>query len=100
MKIRIQNNTVRIRLNDREVQDLHQGKEIVSKTRFPGNELTISLCTGHAGTAEFIANRIDVTVSQSEVDDWATSQEVTMAMTYDLPNDEKLSILVEKDMKV
>ena len=100
MKIRIQNNIVKIRLNNLEVEDFQQGQELLSKTSFPGNNLTFSLMTDQSNTADFVANTVNITVDDQEVSQWASTDEVTIAMEFDMPNDEKLSILVEKDMKV
>ena len=100
MKIRIQSNTVRVRLNEREVSELQQGQSIVSQTWFPTGKLIISLHPDQENHADLQENQINITVSTAKVNHWASSDEVSIGMEFDTPDEEKLSILVEKDMKV
>ena len=100
MKIRIQNNTLRVRLNEGEVSSLLQGQVLKSQTWFPGNILNFTLAADQNSTADFVANEVKIKVNMKEVEHWAKSDEVTIAMEFHTSNDEKLSILVEKDMKI
>ena len=100
MKIRIQNNTVRIRLNEREVKELQEGQELVSNTSFPENNLLITLRSNSSNKVAFIENRINIDVAGHAAKSWAKSDDVTLDLTFDTPNDQKLSILVEKDLKM
>jgi hypothetical protein len=100
MKLRIQNNTLRVRLNEREVSSLHQGQVLKSQTWFPGNILSFTLAADQTSMADFVSNEVKIKVNIKEVEHWAKSDEVTIAMEFHTSNDEKLSILVEKDMKI
>ena len=100
MKIRIQNNTIRVRLNEREVKDLHAGKELESNTVFPENTLLITLRPKLSNMVTLSNNTLIIDVADHAVASWANSDDVTLAMDYDIPNDQKLSILVEKDLKM
>jgi hypothetical protein len=100
MKIRIQNNTVRVRLNEREVAELDQGMALSSETSFPGSRLNFSLRSGEYDQTSFDNNSVKIIVSNEKVTRWANTEEVTIAMEFKISDEEKLSILVEKDMKI
>ena len=100
MKIRIQNNSLRIRLNEREVAELNNGHQFNSKTSFPTGELIFNLAAGSGNSAELNGSSVSIIVAQSTVEQWATTNEITIAMEFPLSNEKNLSILVEKDIKV
>ena len=100
MKLRIQNDTLRVRLNEKEVSDLNNGKLITSQTHFLEDRLEFQLKSGQQDNVIMHGSNIEITVSEVRIGGWATSDQVTLAMNFDVNNDKKLSILVEKDMKV
>ena len=100
MKLRIQNNSVRLRLNEGEVKELNAGKGISSLTQLPGGNLSFVLKKGGANSVRFNQGELIIEVHDQQIKEWADSEEVTIAMEFDTPNEEKLSILVEKDMKI
>lgn len=100
MKIRIQGNTIRLRLNDREVQELDKGETLVSETWLPEGSLRFELSSGLENQVVSTTKSIAINVESDTLESWATSDEITIALSFDTPQDKNLSILVEKDMKV
>lgn len=99
MKIRIQGSTVRIRVNDREVKELCNGEMLLSETWIPDSTLRFELLSGAENRVNFQNSSIIIVVSSEELEKWARTDEITIALSFDSGQDKKLSILVEKDMK-
>jgi hypothetical protein len=100
MKLRLQNSSLRLRLNEREVDNLGRGEKLVNETFFPESKLTILLASGTVDKVNYHDDLIEVIVDFKKIEAWAKSDEVTIAMEFAVSNDKKLSILVEKDIKV
>ena len=100
MKLRIQGDTIRIRVNDNEVSQLQSGQSLVSATHFPGNVLEIKLTPENEDYVSYDNGQILIGVKMDKIMAWAESDEITIPMEFAVSDDKKLSILVEKDMKV
>ena len=100
MKLRIQENTLRIRVNEKEVDMLANGATLSSETTFPENSLRFTLLVSDGQAVSLSKTEVKITLNRMEVETWALSSEVSIAMVFEVSNDKKLSILVEKDMKV
>ena len=100
MKLRIQDNSVRLRLTRTEVDALDAHGEVVASATFPGNE-ALSYVVRNAGSdrvgARFDGHAIEITIPADEVHDWASSERVSIHGSEPLPAGNSLSILVEKD---
>lgn len=94
MKIRIKDNSVRLRLAQNEVSDLVNNGEVFSECNFMNNVLTygIKASTGEAITCTFDNNKVTVKVPQELLVNWDTDTRVGFQN-----EDTNLSILVEKD---
>ena len=98
MKLRIQGNSLRLRLTRPEVAALHQNGAVEESAQFgPGNRLTyrIERRAGSGGMqAELSGGTIAVHVPAGAVASWAASDEVGMS-----GRDGALQIAIEKDFR-
>lgn len=101
MKIRIQDNSIRLRLTRSEVDAMFESGVVRSKTAFPGGRcLVYSLESSPAcvqPTAFYSDNEIRVCLPETVVSAWATTAEVSIDGEQTLDDGNRLSILVEKD---
>jgi hypothetical protein len=97
MKLRIQGNSIRLRLSDQEIVQVQAGQSIIEKLSFgEASELIYSLDSSpHVNSvqANFNGRTVQVLVSKKILSAWAHSNEVS------IQNDrsERVSILIEKD---
>src|ERR1700747_114776 len=98
MKLRFRQNSLRLRVNRREVEDLATGEGLRERVSFPGNsEFAYVLESVQSGfpQVEFKAGVIRVTVPTADVRTWAESDAI--GMYFDLPaNGTLLQVAVEK----
>jgi len=101
MKLRFRQNSLRLRLNRREVEDLRSGGTLTEQVQFPGDtQLAYVLegATSRLPTVEFRGGMIRVAVPASEVSIWAKTE--AMGMYYELPaNGSSLKVAIEKDLE-
>lgn len=101
MKLRIRDNSIRLRLTQTEVDRLRQDGLVAAKTGFPdGREFGYSVESSPAlvkAEAGLSAAMITVRLPESDVLAWASSSEVTMSGSQQLDDGDTLDILVEKD---
>lgn len=101
MKLRIQDNSVRLRLTRTEVERLDEDGEVSALAVFPGGRaLRYTVASGRASSpvgARFEEQAIVVTIPAEEVRAWANSEQVSIRGSESLAGGESLSILVEKD---
>lgn len=100
MKLRIRDNSVRLRLTQSEVKHLCDTRLIESAVGFPGGRrLRYAVGASAAGDAITASYRDDILLVSLPVkmaDDWAESDVITLSGAVDIEGD-TLSILVEKD---
>ncbi len=104
MKIRIKDNSIRIRLSKSEVE--HFGKEgyIESTTAFVSNTLTYALeahpdTLGHELSADLQNNVITLYIPEKMAKDWVATDAIGFETNMPLDNGETLYLLLEKDFK-
>jgi len=101
VKIRIRDNTVRLRLSRGEVEAINADGVVTSTTGFPGSrEFRYSLESSPASVtpaAFYSDNEIRIRLPETVVHAWATTEQVSIEGEQILDDGEKLSILVEKD---
>jgi hypothetical protein len=100
MKLRIQDNSVRLRLTRTEVDRLDEQGEVAAVAAFPGNQaLRYVVKRGGSGTvgARLDAHTLVVTIPPAEVHEWATGDRVSIDGSEPLSGGASLTILVEKD---
>lgn len=103
MKLRIKDNSIRLRLSQQEVTRLHEVGTVTSVAEFPSSrQLSYGLMSSPAlvrPSAVFDGDSITVRLPQSTVEEWATSEEVSIRAEQELDAGSPLLILVEKDFQ-
>ncbi len=101
MKIRIRDNSIRLRLSRGEVDAMRENGVVSARTGFPGGRyFSYSLESSPASVnpaAFFSDNEIRVRLPETQVLAWATTEQVSIEGEQVLDDGAKLSILVEKD---
>lgn len=101
MKLRIRDNSIRLRLTQTEVDRLKRDGLVTAKTGFPsGRDFGYTLESSPASVkpeAFFSESIITVRVPESDVLAWASSNQVSMSGSLQLDDGQSLDILVEKD---
>jgi hypothetical protein len=101
VKIRIKDNSIRLRLSRGEVDTMRDNGVVISKTGFPGGRefrYTLESSPASVNPAAFYSdNEIRVRVPETVVLAWATTEQVSIEGEQVLDDGEKLSILIEKD---
>ena len=103
MKIRIQGDSIRIRLSKAETAKIAEGMFVQESTHFPeGATLHYVLepsVTNDVMHARFSASRVVVSLPLALARSWAVSNEVSLETYQRLPEDPSISLylLVEKD---
>ena len=103
MKIRILGDSIRFRLSQTEVQQLHQRGVVEEKTHFGTPDHVLTYCVhayvGDHIRAQFIQNEIRAMVPDQLVKQWAESSEISLSNEMAVSPDSSLAILIEKDFK-
>jgi hypothetical protein len=98
MKLRIQDDSLRLRLTRGEVEDLNRGGAIERTVHFPGGRALQYIVTGCTAAASpravYSGDAIRVSLPQIRVKAWAASDEVGIE-----GQDGPIRILVEKDFE-
>ena len=102
MKIRIYDDSVRLRLDRSEVDAVGQGDAVVCRTRFPGGaqfRYQLNSDAVEAVTASFDDGCIRVAIPHSVAEHWASDEsEVSIRGTADIEGG-ALTLLIEKDFE-
>jgi hypothetical protein len=101
MKLRIRDNSVRLRLMRGEVEALRESGLVSASTAFPGGR-TFRYCVESSPASVSIAaffsdNEITVRLPETTVLAWASSEQVSIFGEQVLADGGQLKILVEKD---
>lgn len=103
MKLRILNNSLRLRLAQAEVTQLASGQEVLATIQFPtGNALHYRILPSLSVqkiNLSYSEDGITVTIPTAQVKEWANSDEVGISATEPLANDDTVRILIEKDFQ-
>ena len=101
MKIRIKDNSIRLRLTRGEVDTVRDKGVVVAHTGFPGGrQFSYALESSPASVnpaAFYSDNEVRVRLPETIVLAWVTTEQVSIQGEQILDDGEKLSILVEKD---
>lgn len=101
VKLRIRDNSVRLRLTRAEVQAVGGDGRVEGRTRFAETrDLTYVLESCKAATAvsaSFDGETILVRLPEGLVSEWAGSDQVSIRAEIRLPDGDTLTLLVEKD---
>lgn len=103
MKLRIRDNSIRLRLSRPEVATLSTDGLVGGKVPFPaGAQFLYCLESSPAcvdPTAQFAEGELSVRLPETAVQDWAGSDEVAISAVQMLDDGGTLNILVEKDFE-
>ena len=101
MKLRIRDNSIRLRLTRGEVELLRDAGLVAARTGFPGGREFQYRVEGSPASVKpgafFSDNIITVRLPETTVLAWANSEQVSIEDDQILDDGETLSILVEKD---
>ncbi len=101
MKLRIRDNSVRLRLSQTEVDTLRQEGLVSARTDFPGGrEFRYEIESSPASVAPaafFSDNVLTVRLPETSVLAWATTEQISIKGEQLLDEGENLAILIEKD---
>ena len=100
MKLRFRGNSVRLRLNRREVADLASGAALNERVEFPGNGGLSYVLEGSTETsaASFRDGMIRVLAPQTLIANWAAGESI--GIYFELPaNGAVLKVAIEKDLE-
>jgi len=103
LKIRIHDNSIRLRLNRDEVDQIGRNETVACSTLFPTGErfgyTLLSSAAAHATTASMVNGTITVTLTEKESQHWAlTETEVSIAVATPIAEG-SLALLIEKDFE-
>jgi hypothetical protein len=103
LKLRIQDNSVRLRLTRGEVDRMQRDGQVSAAAAFPGGarfEYALQASSAaQAPAAQFAAGRLLVSLPEIAVQQWASSEQVSIEGAQPLAGGEELAILVEKDFQ-
>lgn len=101
MKIRIKNNSVRLRLSKSEVDYFGENNIIEEHTNFGITSLTYALSTTDKSEmyASFSDNKITMFLPLATAKEWVKGQKVGFDANMDIGGGKKLYLLLEKDFK-
>lgn len=101
MKLRIRENTIRLRLKRAEVEQIASGQSIVEKTHFPQSVLTYRLDIVDDGpcSASFDEGSLAIHLPISEIRQWAETDQVSIQAEQPIGDAGALSLLIEKDFQ-
>jgi hypothetical protein len=101
MKLRIKDQTVRLRLSQGEVADLRDQGSLQCHTDFPGGRKLsygITRLSKAKWQAVFDETGLQIKIPESELHPWVDTDQVTMKSSVAV-DDVVLDILIEKDFK-
>ena len=97
MKIRITENTLRIRLSDSDLNQLVRHTPVSVSLPFGVSEFRITLTTSDNTQTTLVNKEITVAIATETLVPWINSKENTLSTTIAHPNNRTLNVFVEKD---
>lgn len=100
MKLRILDDTIRLRLERSEVEALATGSDVAARTHFPdGRVFGYRLRTAASAAAAFAEDTITVSLPESDVSAWSADESaVSLRAEFGVASG-RLRVLVEKDFE-
>jgi len=103
LKLRLLDNSIRLRLTRSEVDAVKDSGRVRGRVRFAGNNTFDYVLESSPATAEpgaHISNNVlTVRLPEMDVQQWAASEQVSIRSAQLLDGDDQLTILVEKDFQ-
>lgn len=103
MKLRVRDNSIRLRLTRGEVDALRDEGLVEARTDFPGGmdfQYVLESSPASVKPGAFFSNNVmTVRLPETTVLAWATTEQVSISGEQQLDDGESLGILVEKDFQ-
>ena len=100
MKLRFRKNSLRLRVNQQEVETLAAGSGLREQVHFPGGAAlayVLDMAAGSAPGASFDDSTIHVSLPAHQVRQWAAGEEV--GLYFEVPaGHDNLKVAIEKDL--
>lgn len=102
MKLRVRNNSIRLRLTQKEVAAFKENGRVEEAIEFGANaenKLVYALesADAEALSAQFANNRITIFVPQKQAAEWVSNDQTGIENTQNIGAEKTLKILIEKD---
>lgn len=101
MKLRIRDNSIRLRLTQTEVETVRADALVRGRVRFAGGNTFDYILESSPATvkpeAHFSNNALTVRIPESEILQWSTTEQVSISAEQILHGGDPLKILIEKD---
>ena len=101
MKLRFRGNSVRLRVNQREVERLATGKRLEEQVQFPGGariSYVLEASKDARPDASFRQGVIRISAPRELIENWASGDSI--GIYFDLPaNGAPLEVAIEKDLE-
>jgi len=101
LKLRIRDNSIRLRLSQTEVESVNANGLVRGRVPFAGSNSFDYVLESSPATvrpeAHISNNVLTVRIPQSDIKQWAESEQVSIASDQVLDDGEQLKILIEKD---
>ena len=100
MKLRFRKNSLRLRVNQLEVETLAAGSGLREQVHFPGGAslaYVLDIASGSTAGAELENNTIHVSLPAPDVRQWAASGEIGLYFEFPV-KEESLKVAIEKDL--
>jgi len=101
MKLRIQNNSIRLRLNRREVEAFTKAGSLEEAFEHPGGKLVYGLRSSDAPRTEVLmgGDSIFIVLPAEVARDWTDTDRVGISDEVEFGQSKRLSVLVEKEFR-
>lgn len=100
MKIRIRGNSIRLRLDKKDIDSLSNSGMVQEQTTFPSGKFTYELRSSDSekGISTYLgASTIGVQISSQTSKNWCTGEDVGIYHTLEMNDGSELRIILEKD---
>ena len=104
MKLRLRNNSIRLRLDQEDVKNFIENKKVTEKIYFQPNMPALSYSISweryaEKVSAEFVGQDILINVPDKIAKKWVQDSEVGFEADQQIDGNQSLQILIEKDFK-
>ena len=100
MKLRIRDNSIRVRLSKSEVDTLGKGAMVSNELEFPGGKsICFQLLGGNQFNAAFDEDTVRITAPEETLREWVASEELSLSQDLPVSSASSLWILIEKDLQ-
>lgn len=99
MKIRIRGNSIRYRLDKKDIQALRDQQQVQESTTIGAGSLLFSIKAANGEAISLEKNNVQLSLPLTQVQQWTETEQVGFSLELPNPDGSILQILVEKDFK-